>query len=161
MNKYYMKGFKVRFIITLGLVFLLNSSFIYKPPAKLGVFSFTLNNKPYVIEGLTAKLRTVTGGYQQLSLSNDLFTSFFFNNISTRTFLLTETPNKDAVIRYTNPANLLTFYPEKGKINISSLDDATHLVSGDFELEMYQKDQPSKKIKITNGKFINVPIVNK
>ncbi len=149
-----------KFLIALGLISFLNISFISKEaPASKGIFSFTLNNKPYVIEGISAKMRTVTGGYKQLSLSNDLFTSFFFNNPTAKSFEFTATRNREAVVKYTNPCNLLTFNPEKGKINISSLDNTTHLISGNFELEMYQTDQPSKKIKITNGKFVNVPIV--
>lgn len=156
-----MKASNLKLIIVMVLLSMLNTSFKSNtPPIAKGIFSFTLNNKPFVIEGITAKLRTVTGGYKQLSLSNDLFTSFFFNNPTAKTFELTLAANKEAVIRYTNPANLITFYPEKGKINISTLDNASHIISGDFELEMYQKDQPAKKIKITNGKFINVPIVN-
>ena len=157
-----MKIAKVKLLLILALLFTIHASFTTKEPVSTkGVFSFTLNNKPYIIEGITAKLRTVTGGYQQLSLSNDLFTSFFFNNPIAKSFELTTSTSREAIVRYTNPGNLLTFYPEKGKITISSLDNITHLISGDFEIEMYQKDQPSKKIKITNGKFINVPIVNK
>ncbi len=158
----FMKIAKVKLMLILALLGTINTSFTNKYLAiDKGVFSFTLNNKPYIIEGITAKLRTVTGGYKQLSLSNDLFTSFFFNNPTAKSFELTTSNSREAIIRYTNPANLLTFYPEKGKINIVSLDNVAHLISGDFELEMYQKDQPSKKIKITNGKFINVPILDK
>lgn len=148
------------FLMTIGG---LNTSFISEAPNnnQNGIFSFTLNNKPYIIEGITAKYRTVTGGYKQLSLSNDLFTSFFFNNPTAKIFEFTSQRNKEAIVKYTNPSNLITFCPEKGKINITVLDNQAHLVSGEFELEMYQQDQPTKKIKITNGKFINVPILEK
>ena len=126
-----------------------------------GIFSCTINDKPYVIHGINAEMRTVTGGFKQLSLSNDLFTSFFFINPTMREIELTTAQKRDAIVRYTNPVNLNLYYPEKGSVRIEVLDEKAKILSGAFEMELIPKSQSGKKIKITNGKLINIPIVYK
>jgi hypothetical protein len=126
-----------------------------------GEFSCIINDKPFIIHGLHAEMRTVTGGFKQLSLSNDLFTSFFFINPSTKEIELSAAKKREAVVRYTNPTNLSLYYPEKGIVKIEKLDEAAKLLSGQFEMELITKDQAGKRIKITNGKLINIPIIYK
>jgi hypothetical protein len=153
---------KLRIISSIFLCIILGCSFVSKEPINgKGTFSFVLNNKPYVIEGFTAKYRTVTGGYKQLSLSNDFFTSFFFNNPTAKSFELSSKSSREAIVKYTNPSNLHVYTPEKGRVTITSFDTQTKLISGDFEIEMIDKTQPNKKIIITQGKFTNVPLTDK
>ena len=126
-----------------------------------GVFSCTINDKPYIIHGINAEMRTVTGGFKQLSLSNDLFTSFFFINPSAKEIELTPAQKREAIVRYTNPVNLSLYLPEKGIVRIEVLDEKAKVLSGAFEMELIPKNQSGKRIKITNGKLINIPIIYK
>jgi hypothetical protein len=147
----------------LGAFFILSSLSVKKPQVfdSAGIFSCTINDKPYVIHGINAEMRTVTGGFKQLSLSNDLFTSFFFINPSTKEIDLTPAQRREAVVRYTNPINLNLYLPEKGMVKIEVLDEKAKILSGAFEMELIPKSQSGKKIKITNGKLINIPIIYK
>lgn len=126
-----------------------------------GVFSCMINDKPFVIHGIHAEMRTVTGGFKQLSLSNDLFTSFFFINPKKKEIALTPSQKREAVVRYTNPVNLNLYYPEKGSVTIEVLDETAKILSGEFEMEMSARSESGKKIRITNGKLISIPIIYK
>lgn len=145
-------------------LFLLCSFKVYSPlinrdEAQSGVFTCLINDKTYTIQNMKARMRTVTGGSKQLSLSNDLFTSFFFINPVAGSFELSSPKKKDAIVRYTNPSNLGLYYPDHGVVKINTLDQRTNVLSGEFEMELTPRDLQGKKIKVTQGKFINIPIV--
>jgi hypothetical protein len=155
MNKRFLSAFCIVALLILSSYKIKN-----KPVSEsTGIFSCTINDKPYVIHGISAEMRTVTGGFKQLSLSNDLFTSFFFINPTTKEIELTPAQKREAIVRYTNPVNLNLYYPEKGIVKIEVLDEKAKVMSGAFEMELVPRSQPGKKIKITNGRLINIPIV--
>ncbi|HEX8545583.1 MAG TPA: hypothetical protein VF691_01400 [Cytophagaceae bacterium] len=125
-----------------------------------GTFSCYINDKPFILEGVNARMRTVTGGYKQLSISNDMFTSFFFINPEAKEFQLKPSNKKEAVVRYTNPVNLNLYYPNTGIVKINVLDEKIKTLSGEFEMELMPKEGVTgKKIKVTQGKFLNIPII--
>ena len=125
-----------------------------------GTFSCYINDKPFILEGVNARMRTVTGGYKQLSISNDMFTSFFFINPEAKEFQLKPSTKKEAVVRYTNPVNLNLYYPFNGVVKINVLDENVKTLSGEFEMELMPKEGiTGKRIKVTQGKFINIPII--
>ncbi|HEY8402416.1 MAG TPA: hypothetical protein VIK89_14205 [Cytophagaceae bacterium] len=128
---------------------------------KKGVFSCFINDKPFVIEGVTASMRNITGGGKQLSLSNDRFIKFAFFNPIEKTINVTQ-KTKEAYIRYEDPATRQIAVPSGGFVTLTVLDEQNGLVSGTFELQMLMGEKGKEKLlKITNGKFENVPIVHK
>ena len=126
-----------------------------------GIFSCTINDKPFIINNIHAEMRVVTGGYKQLSLSNDLFTSFFFINPVVKEIKLNQGQKREAIVRYTNPSNYNLYLPENGTVRIDILDENSKILTGEFEMDLIPKEKAGKKIKITNGKLVNIPIVYK
>lgn len=152
--------FKTLINTSLVLLILLTSFKSKDKTEANGTFSCYINNKPYILNGVNARMRTVTGGYKQLSISNDMFTSFFFINPEAKEFQLKPSSKKEAVVRYTNPVNLNLYYPYNGVVKINVLDENVKTLSGEFEMELLPKDGVvGKKIKVTQGKFINIPII--
>lgn len=127
-----------------------------------GVFSCYINGKPFVADGMIASLRKITGGEQQLSLYNERFVKFVFMNPTARTIDLESSTIREAYIRYEDPASSAMGIPVKGFVNILNLDQENKVLSGEFEMELKVKlDNTTKILKVTNGKFLNIPIVMK
>lgn len=127
-----------------------------------GTFSCYINEKPFLVDSLTASIRKITGGEKQLSLNNERFVKFTFMNPSAKNIDLASSTIREAYIRYEDPASNATGVPIKGFINITSLDEENKVLSGEFEMEIKVNINNSTKIlKITKGKFSNIPIVFK
>ena len=151
-------------LLFLGVAIITFASFLSldKPSTiTTGIFSCAINDKPYIINNIHAEMRVVTGGFKQLSISNELFTSFFFINPSAKEMVLAPTQTREAVVRYTNPSNYNLYLPESGVVRITILDETSKILTGEFEMELIPKEKNGKKIKITNGKLVNIPIVYK
>lgn len=149
----------------LGLMLLLMTtlssfSFLYVNSAvPKAMFSCTINDKPFVIDNVTCILRKITGGETQLSLSNDRFVKFSFLNPRVMEKIDLSNPGRKAFIRYEDPASLSVGQPLKGYAYITSIDQKSKLVSGEFEFEMkISNNGQTKIVKIKQGKFENVPI---
>ncbi|WP_051313644.1 hypothetical protein [Sporocytophaga myxococcoides] len=161
-----MHKFSVRLIVLVVLPFLFsfrNSEVITGEKLTAAdtsaLFVCTVDDKPMVIKNFNAYMRTVTGGYRQLSLSNDRFSKFFLIKPEVTEIKLGSNALKQVVIHYTDPANLNLYKPHSGVLRIKVLDENKKVLSGEFEMELTCKNNPSKKIKIKNGKLINIPIV--
>jgi hypothetical protein len=127
-----------------------------------GVFSCYINDKPFIVDSMTASIRKITGGEKQLSLNNERFVKFAFMNPSAKNIDLASSNIREAYIRYEDPASNAVGKPVKGYINITSLDEENKVLSGEFEMEIKVNVNNSTKIlKITKGKFSNIPIVFK
>ena len=127
-----------------------------------GVFSCYINDKPFIVDSLTANIRKITGGEKQLSLSNERFVKFAFMNPSTKNIDLASSSIREAYIRYEDPASNSTGIPIKGYINITNFDEENKLLSGEFEMEIkVTVNNTTKILKVTKGKFSNIPIVFK
>lgn len=155
--------FKKGFVVIV-LVSALFFSFVSKTSnvasEESGVFSCYINDKPFVVESMTASIRKITGGEKQLSLTNERFVKFAFMNPSAKNIDLASSTVREAFIRYEDPASSAVGIPVKGYINITSIDEENKVVSGEFEMEM-KVSNSSKILKITKGKFSNIPIVFK
>ena len=125
-----------------------------------GVFSCYINDKPFVVDNTTARLRKITGGEMQLSLNNERFIKFSFMNPSSKSIDLSSSTIREAFIRYEDPISSIVGAPVKGYVNITSLDEEKKVVSGEFEMEIKVKNS-TKILKITKGKFSNIPIIIK
>lgn len=153
-----MKLLKLILILPLVIIlssFISNSHSISNETA--GIFSCKINGKPFIIKNMKANLRTITGGHKELSLSNDKFSTFIFINPSKKNIDLGSN-NREAYVRFVEPGIHELFKPQNGIIKIEKLDEVELILSGVFEMEMALKNNPSKKIKITEGKLINIPI---
>lgn len=124
-----------------------------------GVFTCIIDDKPFQLKGVKAYMRTVTGGYRQLSLSNDRFSKFFLIKPEAKSIPLGNPATKEAVIYYTDPVNLNVYKPFTGYLNIKTLDEDGKVITGEFEMEMECKTNQNKKIKIKQGKLVNIPII--
>lgn len=128
---------------------------------KNGIFTCTINDKPFVIEGITASMRKITGGEKQLSLSNDRFIKFTFFNPSEKNIDLSK-KGREAYIRYEDPATRQVAFPIQGYVQLKEIDEEKGIVSGNFEIELVVVERDKKRIiKVKQGKFENVPIVYK
>mgnify|MGYP007082185890 CR=1 FL=1 len=161
-----MHKFSVRLIVLVVLPFLFsfrnsdaNLSEHLTAADTSGLFVCTIDDKPMVIKNFNAYMRTVTGGYRQLSLSNDRFSKFFLIKPEVAEINLGAASMQQVVIHYTDPANFFLYKPQSGVLNIKVLDENRKVLSGEFEMELTCKNNPAKKIKIKNGKLINIPIV--
>jgi hypothetical protein len=125
-----------------------------------GIFTCVINGRPFVVENVKANLRKITGGEQQLSFTNDRFVKFSFLNPNPGKINLEEASVRQAYIRYEDPASNSLGAPINGFVNITNLDTQNKVLSGEFEMELRVKGN-SKTIKVTQGKFINIPIVVK
>ena len=123
-----------------------------------GVFRCIIEDKPFVINGIYAVMRTVTGGQRQLSLSNDRFSKFFLITPSEKSIELGNAKNREAVVYYMDPVNMTVYKPQTGSIKINKLDESLKVLSGEFEMEL-TSTITGKKIKIKDGKLLNIPIV--
>ncbi len=153
--------------ISLFLISVLFFSFSAKKSIEVvsnetGVFSCYINGKPFVVDSMTASIRKITGGEKQLSLNNERFVKFAFMNPSAKNINLESSNIREAYIRYEDPASSAVGIPVKGFINITSLDEQNKVLSGEFEMELKVKlNNTTKILKVTNGKFSNIPIVFK
>jgi len=123
-----------------------------------GSFACKLNGRDLILKDAKAKYRTITGGYKQLSLSNDKFEAFVLLNPEIRKINLTENNNREVYVRYIEPGTDKMYKPLKGFVDIQKLDLETGVVSGIFEMELVNREGAIKKITVTNGKFENVQI---
>ncbi|MCU0429371.1 MAG: DUF6252 family protein [Cytophagaceae bacterium] len=153
-----MKIQKIKLLIFLIIGFIGTSSF--KSEESKGLFTCVINGRPYVVENVKASLRKITGGEQQLSLTNDRFVKFSFLNPNSGTIDLQMASIRQAYIRYEDPASNSIGAPVKGFVSITELDTENKEVSGEFEMELLVKGN-AKPIKVTEGRFINVPITVK
>jgi len=127
-----------------------------------GVFSCYINDKPFVVESTTASIRKITGGEKQLSLNNERFIKFSFLNPSSKNIDLSSSTVREAFIRYEDPISSSVGIPVNGYINITNLDEEKKVLSGEFEMEIKMNvNNTTKILKITKGKFSNIPIVFK
>jgi hypothetical protein len=148
------------FLLVFSLFLLPSFSFDGNPiENQPGIFECTVNGKAAVIKGIQAKFRTITGGYKQLSLSNDKFDSFVFINPSVQKFELQEKDNRKAYVRYIEPGTERIYKPLKGYVEIQTLDLEKGVISGVFEMELINHEGAEKKIIVKNGKFVNIPII--
>lgn len=153
-------------VVTVLLISVLFFSFSTKSTTLVsedsGIFSCYINGKPFVVDSVKASLRKITGGEKQLSLQNERFIKFAFMNPSTKNINLESSNIREAYIRYEDPASSAVGKPIKGFINITNLDEEKKIVSGEFEMEIkVSVNNTSKILKVTNGKFYNIPIVLK
>ena len=81
-------------------------------------------------------------------------------NPSSKSIDLSSSTIREAFIRYEDPISSIVGSPIKGYINITSLDEEKKIVSGEFEMEIKVKNS-TKILKITKGKFSNIPIITK
>lgn len=125
-----------------------------------GMFSCNFNGKDIFLKGLKAEYRTITGGFKQLSLSNNKFSSFVFIDPAEKTIILSPTSNREAFVRYKEPGTDKVFKPIEGQVHITSLDMKNKVVSGSFEMVLVNNDGSNTKIKVSSGKFHNIPIVD-
>jgi hypothetical protein len=128
-----------------------------------GTFLCNMNGKEVLLKDAKAQYRTITGGFRQLSLSNDKFEAFVFINPVVGRIELKETDNRHAYVRYVDPGTDKIYKPAGGYVDIQSLDLEKGVVSGVFEMvlvnrENGEKKNGEKKITVKNGKFQNVPI---
>jgi hypothetical protein len=127
-----------------------------------GVFSCYINGRPFVVDSMKASLRKITGGEKQLSLNNERFVKFAFMNPSAKNIDLELSSIREAYIRYEDPASNAMGVPVKGYVRILQLDEDKKVLSGEFEMELKVKYGNTFKIlKVTNGRFSNIPIVMK
>ncbi|MCS6824302.1 MAG: DUF6252 family protein [Cytophagaceae bacterium] len=107
-------------------------------------------------------MRKITGGEKQLTLNNNRFVKFVFLNPRPGYIDLQKASKREAYIRYEDPATNMICVPERGYVKIQSLDETNKLVSGEFEMDFTLR-VPGKttQVKVTEGKFINVPLVFK
>jgi len=127
-----------------------------------GIFSCYINGKPFIVDSLTASYRKITGGEKQLSLNNERFVKFAFMNPSAKNINLEVSDKREAFIRYEDPASSAVGVPIRGFINLTRLDEENKIVSGEFEMELQVKlGNTTKILKVTHGKFSNIPIVFK
>ncbi len=155
-----------KLFVSLSLISVLFFSFSTKSQTQVsqdsGVFSCYINGKPFVVDSMKASIRKITGGEKQLSLNNERFVKFAFMNPSAKNINLESSNIREAYIRYEDPASSAVGKPVKGFINITSLDEEKKVLSGEFEMEIkVSVNNTSKILKITNGKFSNIPIVFK
>ncbi len=156
-----------RTFIPLLLISVLFSSFSIQSSTQTskesGVFSCYINGKPFIVDSMKASIRKITGGEKQLSLNNERFVKFAFMNPSAKSINLESSNVREAYIRYEDPASSAVGVPIKGYINILHLDEEKKVLSGEFEMEIQMKgsNSASRILKITNGKFSNIPIVFK
>ena len=145
--------------------FLISTSFTTTNPttAKKGVFTCIINDKPFVIEGLTASMRKITGGETQLSFSNDRFIKFTFLNPVQASKIDLSQQSRAAYIRYEDPSTSLICKPATGFVQLDKIDETNQLVSGTFEimLTVIMPDGKPRNIKVTQGKLVDIPIVFK
>jgi hypothetical protein len=150
--------------ISIFLISVLFFSFSLKTtkitPEESGVFFCYINDKPFVVDSMTACIRKITGGGKQLSLNNERFVKFAFMNPSTKNIDLASSSVREAFIRYEDPASSASGIPVKGYINITSLDEENKVLSAEFEMEIKVENSP-KTLKITHGRLTNIPIVFK
>lgn len=152
--------------ISLLLVSVLFLSFSTKSSHQIaqdkGVFSCYINGKPFIVDSMKASIRKITGGEKQLSLNNERFVKFAFMNPSAKNINLESSNIREAYIRYEDPASSGVGVPVKGYINIINLDEQNKVLSGEFEMEIKVTVGTSSKIlKVTEGRFSNIPIVFK
>lgn len=154
----------IKSCISLALFFTLSSFVVESQNKKLdqgqqGAFSCKVNGKNLLLNGAKAQYRTITGGFKQLSLSNDKFDAFVFINPSVRKVELEKNNNREVYVRYIEPGTDRVYKPVSGFVDIRSLDFEKGVVSGVFEMTLVSADGPSKQITVSQGKFENVPIV--
>ncbi len=150
------------FLLVSVLFFSFSSNHTTNVSEGAGVFSCYINDKPFVVDSITASIRKITGGEKQLSLNNERFVKFTFMNPSAKNINLSSSTIREAYIRYEDPASNAMGVPVKGYINIISLDEENKVLSGEFEMEIKVIVNNNPKIlKITKGKFSNIPIVFK
>lgn len=146
-------------------VFLSSSSFVSNNPTinKKGTFTYYINDKPFVIEGITASYRKITGGEYQLSFSNDRFVKFTFMNPVHEAKIDLSQQSRAAFIRYEDPATSLIGKPSNGFVLLDKIDESNKVVSGSFEmaLAVIMPDGSIKNIKISQGRLNEIPVVYK
>ena len=158
----------VKSLATIGIlfcVFLTSSSFISEVPTvnKKGTFTYFINGKPFVIEGITGSYRKITGGEYQLSFSNDRFVKFTFMNPIQQSKIDLTQQSRAAFIRYEDPSTSLIGKPAGGFVQIDKIDENNKVVSGSFEmnLRVILADGSIKNIAISEGRLNEIPIVYK
>lgn len=158
----------VKSLTTIGIlfcVFLTSSSFISEVPTvnKKGTFTYFINGKPFVIEGITGSYRKITGGEYQLSFSNDRFVKFTFMNPIQQSKIDLTQQSRAAFIRYEDPSTSLIGKPAGGFVQIDKIDENNKVVSGSFEmnLRVILADGSIKNIAISEGRLNEIPIVYK
>ena len=158
----------VKNFVALGIllsVFLSSSSFIANNPTvnKKGTFTYYINDKPFVIEGVTGSYRKITGGEFQLSFSNDRFIKFTFMNPVQESKIDLSQQSRAAFIRYEDPSTSLVAKPSTGYVLLEKIDENNKVVSGTFEMALsaIMPDGTIKTIKISQGKLNEIPIVYK
>lgn len=123
-----------------------------------GAFLCKLNGKELLLKDAKAKYRTITGGFKQLSMSNDKFEAFVLINPQIGKVNLSEHNNREAYIRYIEPGTDKIYKPLSGFVNVQNLDLENGIVSGEFEMVLVNRQGAEKKITVSNGKFQNIPI---
>jgi hypothetical protein len=158
----------VKKLATIGILFcvlLTSSSFILESPTvnKKGTFTYFINGKPFVIEGITGSYRKITGGEYQLSFSNDRFVKFTFMNPVQESKIDLTQQSRAAFIRYEDPSTSLIGKPAGGFVKIDKIDENNKVVSGTFEmnLRVILNDGSIKNINISEGRLNDIPIVFK
>jgi hypothetical protein len=158
----------VKKLATIGILFcvlLTSSSFISESPTvnKKGTFTYFINGKPFVIEGITGSYRKITGGEYQLSFSNDRFVKFTFMNPVQESKIDLTQQSRAAFIRYEDPSTSLIGKPAGGFVKIDKIDENNKVVSGTFEmnLRVILNDGSIKNINISEGRLNDIPIVFK
>lgn len=146
-------------------VFLSSSSFTSTaiPTDKKGTFTYYINGKPFVIEGLTGSYRKITGGESQLSFSNDRFIKFTFMNPVQESKIDLAQQSRAAFIRYEDPSTSLVGRPATGFVLLDKIDETNKVVSGTFEMavRVIMNDGSIKNITISQGRLNEIPIVYK
>ena len=158
----------VKNFVAIGIllsVFLTSSSFISDNPTihKKGTFTYFINGKAFVLEGVTASYRKITGGEYQLSFSNDRFVKFTFMNPVHESKIDLTQQSRAAFIRYEDPSTSLIGKPSNGFVLLNKIDENNKVVSGTFEmaLSVLMPDGTIKNIKVSQGKLNEIPIVYK
>ena len=158
----------VKNFVAIGIllsVFLTSSSFISDNPTinKKGTFTYFINGKPFVIEGITGSYRKITGGEYQLSFSNDRFIKFTFMNPVQESKIDLTQQSRAAFIRYEDPSTSLIGKPSTGYVLLQKIDENNKVVSGTFEmsLRVIMTDGTIKNINISEGRLNEIPIVYK
>jgi hypothetical protein len=150
-----------------GFIFALILFFSFKTDQSIdikpGSFFCKINGKPFVIENLQASFRTITGGEQQLSLSNDRFVKFSFLNPMIESKINLENPGRAAFIRYEEPGTNNIGRPLNGFVTLHTIDKEKNIVNGEFEMtvEVVTIQKTKKYIRITEGKLYDIPLVKK
>jgi hypothetical protein len=151
----------------IGFIFLLLIIVSFKTDhsidIKPGSFYCKINGKPFVIENLQASIRTITGGEQQLSLSNDRFVKFSFLNPIIESKINLENPGRAAFIRYEEPGTNNIGRPLSGFVTLHKIDKDNNIVNGEFEMtvEVVTVQRVKKYIRITEGRLYDIPLVKK